>query len=322
MPTRIPLPRGGILSDPHPVMHDDQLDIPVELARRLIAEQFPDWKDLPVRMVASAGTMHAIARIGDALAARFPLRADDPHSVRARLEQEQLAMREFAQISPFPAREPVAIGEPACGYPLPWAMQTWLRGVVVTAADVASVGFVEDLSMLLQALRTADTRGRRFGGHGRGGDLRDHDAWLDVCFERSKSLVDVPSLRRLWVDLRILPGVGADVMAHTDLMPGNVLVRDGRIAGILDTGDFSAADRALDLVSAWHLLDARPRETLRARLGCGDLEWARGMAWALQQAMGLVWYYRDSNPVMSRIGERTLVRILAAAGASGTPGGA
>ena len=87
-------------------MHDDQLDIPVELAQRLVAEQFQDWKDLPVRMVASAGTMHAIARIGDALAARFPLRADDPVSVRARLEQEQLAMREFAQISPSRSQNP------------------------------------------------------------------------------------------------------------------------------------------------------------------------------------------------------------------------
>jgi hypothetical protein len=27
--------------------------------------------------------------------------------------------------------------------------------------------------------------------------------------------------------------------------------------------------------------------------------------------MGLVWYYADSNPVMSRIGRRTLDRIMA-----------
>jgi hypothetical protein len=33
------------------------------------------------------------------------------------------------------------------------------------------------------------------------------------------------------------------------------------------------------------------------------------MAWALQQAMGLVWYYLDSNPTMSLWGRRTLDRI-------------
>jgi hypothetical protein len=34
------------------------------------------------------------------------------------------------------------------------------------------------------------------------------------------------------------------------------------------------------------------------------------MAWAFQQAMGLVWYYLDSNPPMSRWGRRTLDRIV------------
>jgi hypothetical protein len=41
------------------------------------------------------------------------------------------------------------------------------------------------------------------------------------------------------------------------------------------------------------------------------LEWARGAAWAFEQAMGLVWYYRESNPVMADLGRTTLGRILA-----------
>ena len=52
--------------------------------------------------------------------------------------------------------------------------------------------------------------------------------------------------------------------------------------------------------------DASARE-----LGCDDLEWERGKAWALQQAMGVVWYYRRSNPEMHAMGIRTLERILA-----------
>ena len=31
---------------------------------------------------------------------------------------------------------------------------------------------------------------------------------------------------------------------------------------------------------------------------CTSLEWERSKAWAFQQAMGLVWYYADSNPVI------------------------
>jgi aminoglycoside phosphotransferase (APT) family kinase protein len=306
------VPRHGT-GDHRSVMHDDQVDVSVELAGRLVGDQFPQWRGLPVRRVASVGTVHEIYRVGDDLAARFPLRLEEPAKVRARIEMEQHAAREFAGVSPFPAPAPIAIGEPANGYPMPWTVQTWLPGDVATVVDIASSSSIAmDLATLIDALRAADTQGRRFAGDGRGGQLTDHDDWVEACFERSESLVDVSTLRRLWAELRTLPGVGPDVMAHTDLVPGNVLVRDGRIAGILDTGDFAAADRALDLVSAWHLLDAQPRSMLRRRLGCDDIEWARGMAWALQQAIGLVWYYRDSNPVMSRIGQRTLGRIIAA----------
>jgi len=112
--------------------------------------------------------------------------------------------------------------------------------------------------------------------------------------------------------MRTLPrGAAEDVMTHGDLIPGNVLVRGGRLAGILDAGGLGPADPALDLVGAWHLLDAGPRQALRDDLDRDDLEWERGKAWAFEQAMGLVWYYVDSNPAMSRMGRRTLERIVA-----------
>jgi len=100
-------------------------------------------------------------------------------------------------------------------------------------------------------------------------------------------------------------------MTHGDLIPGNLIVSGDRLTGVLDVGGLGPADPALDLVGAWHLFEPAPRHVLRDALGTGDLEWQRGMAWAFQQAMGLVWYYADSNPVMSRTGRRTLERILA-----------
>ena len=103
--------------------------------------------------------------------------------------------------------------------------------------------------------------------------------------------------------MRDLPrGAGGDVMAHGDLMPGNVLVAGGRLAGVIDVGGLGPADASLDLVGAWHLLESGPRRALREDLGCDDLEWERGRAWAFVQAIGLVWYYAASNPTMSRDG--------------------
>jgi aminoglycoside phosphotransferase (APT) family kinase protein len=292
-------------------MHADQLTVSPAMVRELVDEQFPGWRDLAVQAVESPGTVNAIFRVGDQLAARFPLRPGAVAHVRRRLESEAAAARELAGRTRFATPEPVAIGEPGTGYPLPWAVQTWLPGDTATDHDPGgSVAFAHDLAEFIGGVRSIDTGGRTFNGRGRGGDLRSHDGWMQTCFEHSETLLDVPRLRRLWGAMRALPrGEASDVMSHGDLIPGNVLVAGGRLAGVLDVGDMGPADPALDLVAAWHLLEARPRQTLRDDLGCDDLEWERGKAWAFQQAMGLVWYYLDSNPAMSRLGRRTLERI-------------
>ncbi|MCX5269830.1 aminoglycoside phosphotransferase family protein [Streptomyces sp. NBC_00199] len=296
-------------------MHDDQVDVTTEVVAALIRDQFPEWSGKAVRLLPSTGTVNAVFRIGDDLSARFPRRLADAAEVLAVLEQEALASAELAQVSRFPVPEPVALGKPGAGYPMPWSVQTWLPGTVASDADPSgSDAFAEDLAVFVTSLRNADTRGRLFSGDNRGGVLAHHDEWMERCFEESEHLLDVPRLRQVWSRFRKLPRTDADVMSHGDLIPGNVLVVGDRLGGVLDTGGFGPADPALDLVSAWHLLRPGPREVLRQALACDDLEWERGKAWAFEQAMGLVWYYVESNPTMSRTGRRTLDRILESTG--------
>jgi aminoglycoside phosphotransferase (APT) family kinase protein len=293
-------------------MHPDQLPVSVDTVRALVAEQFPRWADLPVREVAARGTVNALFRIGDRLAARLPLRPADVSSVRRWVEAEAEAARQLRGRTRFATPEPVALGEPGEGYPLPWSVQTWIPGTVASDADPGtSVAFAHDLAEFIHGVRAIDLRGRTFAGSGRGGDLWAHDMWMETCFLRSEDLLDVPALRVLWGELRELPRPAGDVMTHGDLIPGNVLVSRARLVGILDVGGLGPADPALDLVSGWHLLEAGPRRVLRADLDCDDLDWARGKAWAFEQAMGVVWYYAQSNPMMSLMGRRTLQRVLA-----------
>jgi len=287
-------------------MHPGQLDVAPETVRRLVASQFPRWRELPLRAVQTQGTVNALFRLGDDLVARFPLVA----ATRERLEAEASAARELLGRTRFATPEPVALGEPGPGYPLPWSVQTWVPGTVATP-DGHSDALAHDLAEFIAGVRAIDTRGRTFSGDNRGGHLPDHDAWMETCLERSEEVLDVPPLRRLWAAFRALPREGGDVMTHGDLIPGNLLVDGGRLTGVIDVGGLGPADPALDLVAAWHLLEPDPRQALRADLGCGDLEWARGAAWAFEQAMGLVWYYAETNPVMSRLGRRTLQRLTA-----------
>ena len=133
-------------------MHDNQLDISAAVVRALIDRQFPQWRSLPVRPVAASGTVNAIFRIGDRYTARFPLEAGDADTVRRSLEAEAEAAAELAGRTRFQTPEPIALGEPGAGYPLPWSVQTWLPGTVATDADPGdSAAFALDLAEFIAA---------------------------------------------------------------------------------------------------------------------------------------------------------------------------
>ncbi|MFG1911833.1 aminoglycoside phosphotransferase family protein [Kribbella sp. NPDC048928] len=294
-------------------MHEGQLDVTVALVEALVQEQFPEWSGLPVRAVPSHGTVNALFRIGGELVARLPILPGEPGVLQQELENEAAAARRLHAMSPYPTPEPVAIGAPAPGYPQPWAVQTWLDGTIAYDADVAgSTGFAEDLARFVLALRAAPTEGRVFTGSWRGGVLTSQDEYVEDGLGRSRGLIDVDALTRLWAELRTAPRTEPDAWTHRDLMPGNLLVKDGRLAGVIDVGTFTVSDPAMDLQPAWNLLDPTARAAFRTTLGSDDDEWRRGMGWSFAQAIGCLWYYVETNPVMSRTAHHTLTALLKA----------
>src|SRR4051812_10779323 len=96
-----------------PVMHEREVPVDEALARGLIASQFPRWSDLPLTPVEPAGTDHAIFRLGDDVAARFP-RIDWAAGQPAK-EFEWLPR--IAPHLSLEIPEPLALGEPTDGYP-------------------------------------------------------------------------------------------------------------------------------------------------------------------------------------------------------------
>lgn len=294
-------------------LHRNQLHVPVSSVRHLVKQQFPHWSDLPIEAVAAEGTVHAIFRIGHSLRARFRLTLEDPRAASKTLAVEAKLATELAGAITVASPLPVAIGAPGAHYPLPWSVYTWVDGATATdACPEDSVDLADDLADLIADLRSVPLKGRSFEAHGpprRGGNLADHNRWVQECLDRSEFLLQTGALREMWQHLIRLPPHPFEVMSHGDLIPGNIVVAEGRLTGILDVGGFGAADPALDLVSAWSLLEAQPRQRLRERLAPTELEWERSKAWAFQQAIGLVWYYEVSNPVMSRLGRQMLRRL-------------
>ena len=208
-------------------MHADELPVSAALVRDLVAAQFPRWRDLPVSRVASPGTVNAIFRLGDRLAARFPLQGTDPAAVRRALAAEGAAAGELAAATRFPVPEQVAVGEPGPGYPLPWSVQAWLPGRTGDEDDPSgSAAFAADLAEFIAGVRSIPARGRAFSGRGRGGDLRDHDAWLETCFARSEGLLDVSRLRMRWIGHHLHAEV-------TIVVGGELSVRDAHRVAVM-----------------------------------------------------------------------------------------
>ena len=146
-------------------MHPGQLDIGAATVTALVAAQFPHWTALTVRPVRSHGTVNQLFRLGRDLVLRFPLEDGGPAENQLRLETEADAARRLLGRLPVPTPEPVAVGEPGPGYPLPWMVYRWLPGTVADRAGVAqSEHFAHDLAGVVLVLRSMDTEGRRFAG--------------------------------------------------------------------------------------------------------------------------------------------------------------
>ncbi|MEV5690163.1 aminoglycoside phosphotransferase family protein [Micromonospora globbae] len=295
-------------------MHPDQVDVTSGVVAALVAAQFPRWRHHPVRPVVSHGTVNALFRLGEGIVLRFPLRPSPEH--RDELVREQEVARRIAPQVPLPVPEPLALGEPGPGYPGVWTAYRWIPG---TPLDDAAVGdpvrVARDLAGFVTALHGMDTAGAVWPGRGRGGPLHLMDGFVQRCLAGSVDLVDTARLGRIWAGCRDAPAhTGADVWVHADLMPGNLLVRDGRLAAVIDLGTVNFGDPAVDLMPAWNLMGPAARDAYRRALGVDDATWERGRGWALVQAIGALPYYVDTNPVMAATARRTLGALLDASG--------
>jgi aminoglycoside phosphotransferase (APT) family kinase protein len=148
-------------------------------------------------------------------------------------------------------------------------------------------------------------------GPGRALGRRDLDRDVRSALADAAPLVDSAGLARIWE--RCLTAAADDAPAvwlHADLMPGNLLVRDGRLAAVIDLGAVTIGDPAVDLMPAWNMLPAGARAAYRRALGTDDATWERGRGWALVQAIVALPYYVDTNPAMAATARHTLDALL------------
>ena len=292
-------------------MHPDETPTDAALVARLVASQFPAWAGLPVEPVTSTGTDNALYRLGDNLVARLPRigwAASQP-------ERERRWLPALARHLPLPIPAPLAIGEPAAGYPWRWSIAPWLAGENATLDRiVAPHRFAVDLAGFVTALHAIDASdGPRSGGDNssRGVPLAARDRETRAAIAELGDRIDGDAATAAWqVALDAPAWDQPPVWVHGDLQSGNLLVADGQLSAVIDFGCLGVGDPAVDLIVAWNLLPAGPRETFRAALAVDDASWARGQGWALSTALIALPYYWDSNPTLAGISRYTIGQVL------------
>jgi aminoglycoside phosphotransferase (APT) family kinase protein len=290
-----------------PRMHADELDVDVPLVRRLLAAQFPAWAGLPLEPVLPRGTDHAIFRLGEGMSVRLPR----IEWANGQAEKEAYWLPRLAPHLPLAIPRPLALGEPALGYPWRWCIHTWLPGEPASIDRIADpVQAARDAAGFIAALHQIDTSGAPEVR--RGWPLATWEEPVRAAIRKLASEVDAKAVTAVYdAALAATPWERPPVWIHADLDSRNLLACDGRLSGLVDFGGLGIGDPACDLGLAWKLFSGEAREVFRAALRFDEATWARSRGHTVAQAvMALSYYTVENNAVLFLAARRWLDEVL------------
>jgi len=293
-------------------MHVDEVDTNVSLVVRLLTAQFPQWADLPIEPVHSAGTDNALYRLGDDMVVRLPR----IHWATGQADKEHQWLPRLAPFLPLAIPVPLAKGKPGEGYPWHWSVYRWLEGENATIERIANPRqAATDLAQFIAALQRIDaTGGPPPGQHNsfRGEPLAMRDTRTRDAIAILRGTFDADAMTAVWNAAIEAPAWhGPPVWLHGDLQSGNLLAVQGRLNAVIDFGCLGVGDPACDVMVAWLYLSAETRDVFRAVLQVDDATWARGRGWALSVGLIALPYYQSTNPVLAGIARRAIDEALA-----------
>jgi len=291
-------------------MHAGEVKTDASLIQRLLVGQFPQWADLPITPVPSAGTDNALYRLGDDLVVRLPRIG----WAVGQIEKDCRWLPKLTPHLPLKIPVPLAKGEPGEEYPWHWGVYRWLEGedaVVGQIGDLCQVA--ADLANFINALQQIDITGGPLAVEpsSRGVPLAIRNVQTREAIVSSHGLIDTVKANKVWnVALQVPEWDQSPVWIHGDLLPGNLLINKDRLSAVIDFSCLNIGDPACDLLSAWSVFVGESREVFRSALTVDDATWARGQGWALSVGLIALPYYQATNPVLAGIARKMIDAVL------------
>ncbi|MFI7231946.1 aminoglycoside phosphotransferase family protein [Nonomuraea angiospora] len=290
---------------------DGRAGIDASLVKRLIEDQFPQWGELPVTPVEVDGWDNRTYRLGEEMTVRLPTAAGYAPAV----DKEHRWLPVLAPSLPVAVPVPLAKGVPGAGYPFDWSIRRWLDGQTATLDRVDDpCAFAESLAEFLLALQRVDaTGGPRAGAHSfyRGAPPAHYDEQTRRALAALDGELDTGLASAVWEAALEATWSGPPVWFHGDFAAGNLLVRDGELAAVIDFGTSGVGDPACDLVIAWTMLSGDSREAFRQVAGQDRAMWARARGWALWKALIVLAEKIGTDEEQAAVQRRVIDEVLA-----------
>ena len=263
---------------------DGRAGIDADLVRRLIAKQFPRWRDLAVQPVEFDGWDNRTYRLGDEMTVRLPTASGYVPAI----EKEDRWLPVLAPQLPVPIPVPLATGRPGQGYPYPWSVRRWLDGRPNAHTLTDLTGIARSVAEFIVALQRIDGAGGPAAGEHsfyRGCSPAHYDEETRTAIATHADALDAGAAEEVWNAAVESRWSGRPTWFHGDIAPGNLLVKNGKLSAVIDFGTSGVGDPACDLVVAWTLFAGTSRRTFRAAVDQDDQSWARARGWALWKAL-------------------------------------
>ncbi len=265
----------------------ERLEIDMETACKLVERQFPKWKNLPIQPVKVNGWCTKNFRLGEDMLIKFPTAKRYSRSIE-NIQASHLNLEKIAMQLPLPVPRPIAIGHSEKIYPWNWSVLQWVEGNNFDFKQISNKKrFAWDLTEFLNALYSLETtNGPLPGPHNffRGNHPEIYEIDTLQAILKLKEIIDEDKVLEIWNSSKGSKWEKEPVWFHGDLSQDNLLVKDGKLYGVIDLG-LTIGDPACDLVVAWTIFSGESRSIFKKRLNFDKPTWARARCWTLWKAL-------------------------------------
>jgi aminoglycoside phosphotransferase (APT) family kinase protein len=261
-------------------------NITLNLAHKLITEQFPEYANLPITSVVKQGHDNRTYRLGEEMLIRMPTTAD--YAEKVAIEQDLLPKLAPNLSINIPA--PIKMGTPSKDYPYPFSIYKWLPGKsinLLTLTKQEQEQLALDLAKFLKELQEiTDVQGPTPGQHNwwRGDHVSVYDKGARSQIAELADIIDTTQALDLWEKACATKWDKPPVWIHGDIAIGNMLIKDSKLSAIIDFGGAALGDPACDLVVAWTYFHGKARDIFIKEMNLDKYTWLRARAWALWKA--------------------------------------